>query len=277
MSCITRCCPYSFWPSSLNNLSWFFRTLPPGWNSILQFLADEKPPQFLEADPGWTWSRPQQTLSLLQVGTASAKMLKQSQPQTIVFKKQVSALYLGRPWVMECTRAEVQWGALSPPQPTLSLLGATFKVSTSSFFQHGLAHNLSLNHYSGPGPDDLLFLQVSFLLIQNNLNMKQSIFILIPIGLDRCRREEGERECNHERPKVWYFGPSSLSTSFFEQIKSNQNFLTFNCVCWQQDFLLPILISISGLLWRPVDRNVTFSSRSLTRDHKKNNCKLFLL
>ena len=170
MSCITRCCPYSFWPSSLNNLSWFFRTLPPGWNSILQFLAEEKPPQFLEADPGWTWSRPQQTLSLLQVGTSSAKMLKQSETIALVvlqmfFKKQVSTSYLGRPWVMECTRAEVQWEALSPPQPTLSLLGATFKVSTSSFFQHGLAHNLSLNHYSGPGPDDLLFLQVSFLLI----------------------------------------------------------------------------------------------------------------
>ena len=78
---------------------------------------------------------------------------------------------------MECTRAEVQWGALTPPQPTLSLLGATFKVSTSSFFQHGLAHNLSLNHYSGPGPDDLLFLQVSFLLIQNKDSQYETINI----------------------------------------------------------------------------------------------------
>ena len=76
------------------------------------------------------------------------------------------------------------------------------------------------------------------------------MFILI--GLDRGRREEGERECNHERPKVWYFGPSSLSTSFFEQIKSNQNFLTFNCVCWQQDFLLQFLFLSQvccGALW----------------------------
>ena len=36
----------------------------------------------------------------------------------------------------------------------------TVKEVTSSFFQHGLFHNLSLTHYSGPGPDDLLFLQV---------------------------------------------------------------------------------------------------------------------
>ena len=97
---------------------------------------------------------------------------------------------------MECTRAEVQWDALTPPSPTLSLLGATFKVSVvtmmvmlmvmmvsmvmvmmmtslslkvsqTSTFQHGLDHNLSLNHYSGPGPNDLLFLQVRMFLFQN--------------------------------------------------------------------------------------------------------------
>ena len=108
---------------------------------------------------------------------------------------------------MECTRAEVQWDALTPPSPTLSLLGATFKVSVvvmmvmlmvmmvsmvvmmtslflkvsqTSTFQHGLDHNLSLNHYSGPGPNDLLFLQVRMFLFQNIF--KKTFFFLVWTG-----------------------------------------------------------------------------------------------
>ena len=105
---------------------------------------------------------------------------------------------------MECTRAEVQWDALTPPSPTLSLLGATFKVSMvmvmvmmasmvmvmmmtslslkvsqTSTFQHGLDHNLSLNHYSGPGPNDLLFLQVRMFLFQN---IFKTFFFLVWTG-----------------------------------------------------------------------------------------------
>ena len=54
---------------------------------------------------------------------------------------------------------------------------------------------------------------------------------------------------------------------FFQQIKLE----IFNCVCWQREN------SLSGLLWRPVDPNVTSCSRSPTRDHEKYNCKLFLI
>jgi len=93
-----------------------------------------------------------------------------------------------KPWVMECTKAEVEWAALSPPKPNLSLLGATFKEVTSSFFQHGLFHNLSLTHYSGPGPDDLLFLQVwsgkGGRRVNAHAVMSGQRFVVAPCGLD---------------------------------------------------------------------------------------------
>ena len=76
----------------------------------------------------------------------------------------------------------------------------TVKEVTSSFFQHGLFHNLSLTHYSGPGPDDLLFLQVKKTGKENQA--------MGSLGVVWERREAGECARCNERPKVCASLPS---------------------------------------------------------------------